>query len=370
MKLKSLLFFLFITFWFITGCGDDEGEISMNSNGEDKIFPVEVSYPSVEDVPYILTAVGSLLPLEEINVASEIVGKIEKVLVEEGDKVRKGDLLVKIDDERFVYRVERCEAVLKQTQAELANAQLILKRKKELYEEGAIPRQMYDDALTQHDSAQGTVERAKAELRLARRDLRDTKVYASADGGISKKIVSEGDFVDEMNRDLLTIVCTNPLKLSFTVPERYVSQIELGQEAKVRVKAYPGEEFSGEIYSINPQVDAATRTVEIKAYVKNEEGRLKPGFFADVSLLTAVHKDALLLPETAVLILENKSIVFIVENDVASRREVKMGRRLSGKIEILEGLKVGEIVITAGQVPLHDGAQVRVEKQSSTEGRN
>ena len=366
MKLKGLLFFIFITFWLITGCGDDEGETSRNSNGEDKIFPVEVSYPSVEDVPYILTAVGSLLALEDIDISSEIEGKIEKVLVDEGYSVRKADLLVKIDDERFVYRVERCEAVLKQTQAELANAQLILKRKKELYEEGAIPRQMYDDARTQHDSAQAAVERAKADLRLARRELKDTKVYAPAEGGITKKIVSGGEYVKK-GTPLLTMVCTNPLKLSFTVPERYVSQIELGQEAKVKVKAYPGEEFSGEIYSINPQVDATTRTVEIKAYVRNEKGRLKPGFFADVNLLTGVHKDALVIPETAVLILENESLVFIVQDDVAHRRAVRMGRRLKGKIEILEGIEVGEVVVTAGQVPLCDGAQVRVEKQPPME---
>jgi len=366
MKLKGLLFFIFITFWLITGCGDDEGDASKNSNEEDKIFPVEVSYPSVEDVPYILTAVGSLLALEDIDISSEIEGKIEKILVDEGYSVKKGDLLVKIDDERFVYRVERCEAVLKQTQAELANAQLILKRKKELYEEGAIPRQMYDDARTQHDSAQAAVERAKADLRLARRELKDTKVYAPAEGGITKKIVSGGEYVKK-GTPLLTMVCTNPLKLSFTVPERYVSQIELGQEAKVKVKAYPGEEFSGEIYSINPQVDATTRTVEIKAYVRNEKGRLKPGFFADVNLLTGVHKDALVIPETAVLILENESLVFIVQDDVAHRRAVRMGRRLKGKIEILEGIEVGEVVVTAGQVPLCDGAQVRVEKQPPME---
>ena len=365
MKLKGLGCVLFIVFCFITGCGDDQGEASKNSK-EDKIFPVEVSYPSIEDVPYILTAVGSLLALEDIDIAFEIEGKIEKVLVDEGYTVSKGELLVKMDDERFVFRVERCEAILKQTQAELKNAQLILKRKKELYEEGAIPLQMYDDALTLHDSAQAAVERAKAELKLARRELKDTKVCAPADGGITKKIVSEGEYVKKGN-PLLTMVCTNPLKLSFTVPERYVSQIKLKQEAKVKVKAYPGEEFTGEIYSINPQVDANTRTVEIKAYVKNEEERLKPGFFADVNLLTTVHKDALVIPETAVLILEKESIIFIVQDDIAYRRKVKMGRRLPGKIEILEGIGRGEMVITAGQVSLYDGAKVRLEEQSSKE---
>ncbi len=352
--------FLFLALF--SGCKEREDITKLPQREE--VFPVRVSLPLIKEVEYTFDAVGSFLPYDEVTVRGEVDGRIEKVLVDEGDHFKKGDLLVVIDSERLRYEVENAKAALKEAEANLINTRRLLSRKAQLYQEKVVSQQIYDDTVTQVALAEAAVEKVRSRLKLAQRDLRDTKVYAPFPGAVTKKIASEGGYIGKMvGNSLLTIVSTNPLKLYFTIPERYASQIHIGQAVRAKVKAYPDEEFGGQIYSINPKVDPSTRSLEIKAYVPNKEGRLKPGFFADVFLLVGVNKRALLFPEESVMMKEGKHIIFVVSSDVAHQREVTTGIRVEGMVEIASGLKEDELVVTSGFFPLYEGARIRVQKE-------
>lgn len=359
LKRMGMLLLCGLLFPFIWGCKNGVDTRNLPQK-EEKIFSVIVSSPSIKDVEYTLEAVGTLMAYDETTVSSEIDVRIEKILVDEGSPVKKNDLLVRLDEEKLRYELERAEAILKRDRADLINAERLLKRRSALFKEKVIPEQMYDDTVTMRQIAMAQAEKAQAELHLARRRLKDTRVTAPIPGKITKKIVCDGEYVKEGD-PLVTIVNADPIKLSFSIPERYITGVKKNQEIRAKVSAYPKEEFKGIIYSVNPKIDPETRTVEVKAYIKNHDDRLKPGFFAEVSLVTKVNKDALLAPEDAVIMEGGKYFIFLTSHEVAEKREVTIGKRFTGFVEILSGLEKDDSVIKAGHLSLYEGAKLKIQ---------
>jgi membrane fusion protein (multidrug efflux system) len=179
------------------------------------------------------------------------------------------------------------------------------------------------------------------------------------DGTITERVVSVGEYL-EAGDVLFKMVSINPLKLFFSFPERYSRYLSIGKEVTVGVRAYPEEVFRGIIYFINPQIDTKTRAVQIKAYVKNDEMRLKPGFFADVDMVTHVNEKAMVLPQEAVLYKGDKVVVYAIENGKAHEMPVEIGVQLQGKIEILSGINPDSVIATKGNYLLEDGRRVEI----------
>ena len=194
------------------------------------------------------------------------------------------------------------------------------------------------------------------------------KLLAPFSGIIGLRSVSVGDYVKE-GADLVNLESIDPLKLDFRVPEVFMRQVAVGQPLQVQLDALPGKTFEGKVLAVNPLIDAAGRAVVIRAVVRNPDTSLRPGMFARVRLITRDAKDALVLPEQALVPQGDQQFVYRVIDDKAVRTRVEVGQRRDAKVEVLNGVSKDDIVVTAGQLKLRDGASVTVARTDAAIGR-
>ena len=364
LKLQFLVTSVFLLLFFAYGCDKREdahtgGNTTLTQGETTPAVLVEVVRPKIQRIEHRIRALGSFLPEDEVTIAPEIGGKVKRVLVEEGDIVRKGQLLLRLDDKRQLLALAEAEAKIRENEAGLAYEEITLKRREELWRKNVLSEQDYDESVSRVNMTKARADSLKAALEISRKDLEDTRITSPLDGIITEKSVSEGEYV-HVGDGLFEAVKINPLKLGFTLPEAHIGWVQQGQWVKAKVKAYPEREFSGKVYFVNPQVDPATRSVRIKAYFDNPEGLLKPGFFADVFLVRDVNEEALLIPGEGLVQREGKALIYVMSDGVARERTVKIGERLEGKVEILSGLKAGDLVVTTGNHDLEDGALIKL----------
>lgn len=306
-------------------------------------------------------SIGTLMPGEEVVVSSEIEGALRSVRVEEGTVVSKGMLLAAIDDINYSLEVKRAEIGLKQAEATLENTRLEYQRKDALYKEELVTKQQFDDVSTRLSLAMAEVERAKTTCDLSRERLSKTNVHSPIHGVIKEKKVSAGDYVRN-GTNLFVVIQNNPLKLVFTVTERDVGKIRIGQDVLFRVNAFPGKEFKGRVSILYPSLEERTRTLKVEAKVASNDGLLKPGLFANVTLYTSGQRDTTVVPITSILYDDSRTRVFVVEGDRARERQVKIGSKYGELMEIAEGLKRNEMVVVVGQNNLSEGVKVNVAR--------
>jgi membrane fusion protein (multidrug efflux system) len=292
-----------------------------------------------------ITAVGALRSNESVMLRPEITGRVARISLEEGLRVRRGELLLVLDD--AVYR------------AELAQAEANLDRSRRLLESG---NKLFADnyiSSTELDALQTAVKVDEAALALARARLDKTRLTAPFDGVLGLRRVSVGDYLNP-GQDIVNLEDITPIKLDFRVPEGYLSELKPGQPITVRVDAFANEVFSGQVAAIDPRVSAEDRSIAIRGEIPNDDGRLRPGLFARVGLVLATRADALTLPEQAIVPQRDGHFVYRVLDGKAVRTPVTLGLRQAGRVEILSGLSAGEWVVTAGHLKLADGKPVSV----------
>ena len=334
-------------------------------SGEEKVFNVQVKDIVKKPLKPFIESIGTLNPFEEVTISAEVEGVLRSVKVEEGTQVSKGMLLAAIDDSDYSLEVKRAEAALRQAEATLENTRLEHKRKDALFKEELVTKQQYDDVVTRLSLADAEVDRAKASLSLAKLKLAKTKITSPLACVVKEKRVSAGDFVKN-GTPLFVIIQPNPIKLRFTVPEKDVGRLKMHQEVILKVDGFPGSEFKGKVNIVFPNVEEKTRTLLVEALVPNNNGILKPGLFAKVTLYTAGERNTIVVPVTALLYEAEKVKVFTVEGDRAKEREVKLGSKYGETMEIVEGVKEGEKVVAFGQQNLSEGAKVNIQQAAST----
>lgn len=365
MKGNNLISLGILVFFLLSvGCGSRESVSTENlSRGSTEISEerkVEVWEVSPSPLSYTLSAVGSLKALETVTVSPKKAGIIRKMWVKEGDFVKKGQVLVELDDVDARLQVERAEANLKQIEASLETNRNTLSRYERLFESKVIPQQTYDDIKLKVKLDEARLDLAKAELNLAKQNLLDHQIISSINGVVNLKIASPGEHVNVAPKDeILVLVQMDPLDLEFYVPENWATKVRLGSRVHFLVKAFSEEKFSAIVHFISPTADPTTRNVRIKATVSNPRYRLKPGFFAEVTIPIGTRTDAILIPESALLSQEGKYYAFIVQEGIARRKEIETGMRVEGKVEILKGIQRGDRVVTVGHEQLSDGMKVK-----------
>lgn len=354
-RLKIFLL-IFLIMLLLPSCKKKETKVQTEKAINVKVHSVEAKLL----MPFIET-IGSLSPYEEVAVSAEIDGIMKEVSVDNGSEVLKGMLLATIDDTDYSLEVKRAEAALRQAQASFENTRLEFSRKESLFREQLITRQQFDDVKTRLTLTEADLERANASLLLAKQRLKKTRIYSPISGFIKEKKVSAGDYVKN-GTTLFVIIQNKPLKLNFSVSEREIGKLKRGQEVIFKVDSFSDKDFKGRVSTIYPSLDEKTRTLQVEALVPNTEGLLKPGLFAHVTLYTGVERNIVLVPIIS-LLYEGETIkVFVVENGITKERFVKVGQKYGEEMEIVEGVKEGEIVVTAGQQNLFDGVKVNVAR--------
>lgn len=318
------------------------------SGGPQRAMAVHVVAYQVASQPIEerLELVGTLAANEVIEIQSELDGAVEELRAEEGQAVRRGDMLFRIDEAKL-------QAAYREANANLELAKTTLERYRVLVANGAVSKQEYDQA-------QATYQTRLAAAELALEQLRDARITAPFDGVLGARLVSVGQFVTKGTR-LTTLISQDPMKAEFRVPERYLSRVAVGQAVDLGVAAYPEERFAGTVFFIEPQIDEATRTALVKARVPNPDGRLRRGMFASLALIVSMREQALVIPESALLLRGDETSVFVIEGNTAMPRPVTTGLRLPGRVEVTGGLSEGALVVIEGTQKLAPGAAVSVE---------
>jgi len=298
-----------------------------------------------------LEAVGSLDAEESVDIRPEVEGEITSIRLTEGQTVKKGDLLLQIDESKQAATVAEAEADHKLAQETIHRADMLLA-------DGTISQQ-------EHDQTHANFTRMEASLALAKKRLTEYTLTAPFDGILGRRFVSVGQYVNPQTT-LVSIYDLDRMKLNFSVPERYSAKIQPGQTLRLKVAAYSEETFAGEIYLIEPRVDPGTRTVQIRAYVPNSDLRLKPGMFANVEITVGTKPKALTIPEECLFPNAGGFAVYRSHEGVAELVPVETGLRVPGKVEILKGLQAGDQVARSGNLRLSPGRKLLPEKTATS----
>lgn len=312
-----------------------------------------------------IRAVGTLRPVKQVEIKPEAEGRIKAIHFQEGGFVSRNKLLFEIEEQKHLHRMTASDAALEQARTSLENIRRNYERSKNLYQQNLISEDDFDRIKTEMASASSEVRRLTAQLQLAREDLDDTLIRAPFSGFISRRLVDQGAYVS-VGQLLATMQQTDPLEISFKVPERHAAVVSLGQKVIVNVAAHPDEKFTGAVSFVSPSIEESTRSFEVKASIDNPANKLKPGSFAGVMLILGYRDDTMVIPERSLVSTRDGYLVFILdgERQKAQSRPVKTGSRRPGIVEVLDGLSPDDIVVVSGHMNLNDGMAVRIVQES------
>ncbi|MCG8546644.1 MAG: efflux RND transporter periplasmic adaptor subunit [Alphaproteobacteria bacterium] len=305
-----------------------------------------------------LASVGTLRAVNGVTIAPELDGVVKSINFKSGEDVKAGTLLIELDD-----AVELAQ--LKNLEASLRNAKLTLERDQRLFKKGDLARATLDAAQTQVDIAEAKVAQVKAVIDQKR-------IRAPFDGRLGIREVDLGEYLSA-GAAVVSLQALDPIYADFSLPEQELKKLKVGQAVTIAVDAFPGQSFDGAVTSMDAQINKDTRNIRVRATLANADKVLVPGMFANVRVLLPPQDNVVTVPATAITYsLDGQSVYVVTQATdkknkdgtpalVAHRHTVKVGDRRDGSVAIVEGLKVGQRVVTSGQIKLQNGAHVRID---------
>ena len=309
-------------------------------------LPVKAHITKYEVLDNKVLTTGTVLANEEVELKSEVSGKITKILFREGSSVNAGDLLVKINDSELQAQLQSAKSRLElQKETEY--------RQKQLLEKEAISQEDYDMTANQLKVNQAEVELIKAQID-------KTQIRAPFSGIIGLKNVSEGSYVTN-STIIASLQNINPIKIDFSIPERYSSMVEVGDEINFSISGN-NKNYVGKVYAIEPKIDPVTRTLKIRAMCSNTGREILPGSFANVVLVLKKIENAILIPSEALIPDIQGQKVFIYRNGSAVPQQVETGIRTDLNVQLTSGVSEGDTIITSGMLQIRPGAPVTISE--------
>lgn len=343
----------------LQGCSEEVAP----TKADDLRPPVMVAPVETRDVIDRIKATGQLTAKAEATIAAQVNGQITELLVREGSAVAAGDVLLVIDPERRALEAANARAQVAEATAELAVAARNYQRTKSLSRGNAASEQRLDEDRTRQSLAQSAKAGAQARLGLAERALQDSTVRAPFAGLIARRHVSIGEYLTT-GMALYDLVALDPIEVEFTLSEIDSSRVQMGHRVEVQIAPYPGEKFTALVSMISPTIDPRTRTLRVKAELPNPEGRIRPGLFAHADLGVSERKNAIVVPEDALIERADGAVIYRVDaNQRVERITVKPGVLGDGWVEIKEGLRHNDVVVVRGQDRLDNGVMVSVRSE-------
>jgi membrane fusion protein (multidrug efflux system) len=326
-----------------TGCQKKANDENDPKKEAETLIPVEVAEVTQGNISAHYSSTANLETEAETDVVAKVGGVVQKLLVEEGDVVRAGQVLAKLDDEKLKFQYDQAKASLEKLENEY-------RRSEELYEKQLISTETYQKA--KYD-----LEVQKAAFRLVELDLEYTAIRTPISGVVAERLIKVGNMI-ALHQPVFRITGMDTLLAVIHVPERHLSKLRVGQNALLRVDAINGGVFHGSIKRISPVVDPASGTVKVTVEIMDKTRQLKPGMFARLQVVYDVHENVLLIPKDALLAEDQSSSVFIVQDSLVFRKEVQTGYVNTSHIEVLTGVELGDTVVTIGKGSLKDSARV------------
>jgi RND family efflux transporter MFP subunit len=413
-KLKFVLLVLLLAAAaiFVASCGGSKANVRKEetaANTEPAVVEVTTAAAIKRELPRFFEATGSLAGDEQTDVAPQTAGKVVAVGVDIGSYVKRGAMLVRLDDAELKLRVDQAAAQVEQAKANVRQAEekiglrsgqafdpnkvaevsaarvaldlaeKNLKRAEKLIESGDVSRQFYDEQRARRDQlkeqydvalaqarqnfagvdvARTNVANAQAALALARKNLSYAVIPAPIDGFVTERTADLGEYVSPQQK-VVTIVKTNPLRIRIDIPEQAIPEVKVGQSVSITTSAWPDKNFAGRVARIAPNVSATSRTLTVEAEIENSGNALKPGQFATVRMLQERAAPAVLIPARAVVTEAGVSRVFVIKDGHAEQRLVQTGQTEGDLIEVRQGVAADEQVATSNLEQLTDGITVK-----------
>lgn len=314
---------------------------------QQQAVPIKVTKAAVQPFRDTIDALGTARANESVIITAQTQDKVTAVHFDDGQIVEAGELLVELDAREELARVQELKF-------RLAEAKRQYQRLQDLRAQNAASAQ-------QVETQDVIVKEIVAQLEVAETLLAQKQIVAPFAGRLGIRQISVGSLVSP-GQEITTLDDITPIKLDFSVPELFFASLAVGQQVTARSGAYPDRDFTGIIRSIDSRVDPLTRSIMVRAELPNTEGLLRPGMLLRVQLLRSVD-NVLLLPERAVVPLDTRHFVYVVGDDsIARERQVTIGRRKPGSVEVLSGLEPGELVVSDGLVRMRDGIAVNIKE--------
>ncbi|MBX3224537.1 MAG: efflux RND transporter periplasmic adaptor subunit [Labilithrix sp.] len=324
---------------------------------------VVVAKVASKDVAAEVRAPVELRPLAQAEVGSKTLGYLDAVLVERGDKVKRGQLVALVRPSDLPDQLVAARGSLSQAQASATLARNNLERVNGLAPRGVVSQQELQQAQAALATAEAQEAAAKAQVAAYATRLGETQITSPLDGVVAVRRLDPGALVGPTaGQTILTVAQTNVLRVFVTVTEREAHRVKLGQRAHVEVDALAGHRVEGAVVRLAPMLDPATRTLDAEVQIDNASGDLRPGMFGRGSIVVDVHPNAAVVPATALQITNGKRFVFVLAGDKVQRREVETGVDEGTWLEVTKGVAAGEEVVTVGMDAISDGAVVRVSR--------
>lgn len=331
--------------------------------GQGKVIAVEVGTVVRKDISPLLTFSASLEPLWSADLSAKVDGRIDRLTVEEGDRVSGGAVIAILDTNELEAQVVQAQGLLYSAVANLEQSESDLRRTEALSRQGAVSAQALDTARIKKDMAVGQVNSAQGNVNLLVARLGNAEVIAPRDGVVVKRFLQSGYYAKAGNQ-IVTLADVATVLAKATIGEAQIGQLQIGTEVTVVVNAYQGKEFIGKITRISPMASLPARTFTAEITIPNGEGLLKPGMFANTFVRGAVHKNVLAVPESALVMREDQKTVFVVlPNNIVQQKVLTLGYVGDGWAEVLDGIDEGARIVISGQNKLRDGAKIAADNQ-------
>ena len=346
--------FLFMSL-VLVNCGNDSEGTENPGNpraGADRsnpqnvaAIPVQVVAAKKDDISLYLMQTTTIEAERVVEILAKVSGEVVKLPAEEGNRVKKGDLLAQLNEAELKINFIRAKASLETDQS-------VYNRSKDMLERNFIAKEDYEAARLQYESSKAAYEEASLQLEY-------TSIRAPFDGVVTVRNIELGQRVNQ-NQSLFILGDFSPLRAKIYVPEKDISRIYTGMSAKIEIEAEPEEEFTGVVKMISPIVDPESGTSKVTIDIDDDRGKLKPGMFASVFITTETHTNTLVIPKRSLVLESDLDQVYIFQNGVAKKVTLKLGFTSGDFVEVLNGLQEGDLVVTAGQDGLREGLPLRI----------
>ena len=324
--------------------GSKNAQVPMQRQGQQRLSATGFRINPVS-LSEIIRSTGTLLPDEEVDLSFETSGKIVDINFTEGTRVNKGDLLAKINDLPLQAQLQKLEASLTLSEA-------MEFRQRSLLGRDAVSQESYDQIVTE-------VERIKADINLLKAQIAMTELRAPFDGVIGLRYLSEGAYTNPSTR-IAKLIKTKPLKIEFSIPERYASEIRIGYPITFAVDG-DSRTYNASVYAIDPKIDINTRTIVLRAMYANDNEELRSGRYTGISLELSKINNAIAIPTEALIPEMGGEKVFVYRNGIAQAENVAIGLRTESRIQVIDGLKFGDTVLTTGILQLRQNLPIALD---------
>ena len=367
MKRKKVLYITSITmvliigligFRIYTNMSNAKAKAAAMTRG--RISTVEVMPAFNKDITPILTFTASLEPVWHSDISPKVDGRIETLYTDESQKVPAGQIIAKLENMDFSAQVSQAEGTLYSVSADLAQAKSDLSRNKMLVEQGALSQQQYEASIAKVASLEGQMRASQGNLGYQQSRLGFTDVVTPHAGTVMTRYLQPGDYA-KAGTPIFTIADTSVMLAKAIVGEGQITQVKLGDAAQVLVEALSDQPFTGRITKIVPAAAVPARTFTLEVSIDNSQDTLLSGLTAKVMAKGKEHANALVVPESALVLFEDQQTVFVLtNNDQVVQRKLRLGYVGNGWAEVLSGLNPGDLIVVKGQNTIRDGSKVQV----------